>query len=148
MMAGMLPPGVQQLVDSVPTPEQLLNAAGELTSYERVDSTDAEAVAKFLVILAQLLRQNDLIEQSANQTEPLRLECPACHQTYAVDNALQYRRRVQEGWLYGCANEHPATTIGSGRMGELTEDEQNTFESEHKLRVIFPPDYENPSDSE
>lgn len=148
MMMGMLPPGVQQLFDALPPPEVMKRVAEDITHEDyAVFGTDAvadaKAVANFLTMLSQILVQEGLVQESKTQTEPLRLECPECHKTFGVDNAFQYRRRVQEGFIYACANDHEPTPVGSGRMGLLTPDEQLTFDNQPNMMVIYPPDYDD-----
>jgi hypothetical protein len=138
MMGMTLPPGMAQLFDALPAPDVMKDVSGRLKSTEL--DNDA-AVAKFLDMLSQILIQNGLVEQAKEQTEPLKLECSECHKQFAVDNAFQYYRRVEEGWLYACADEHEPTILGSGRLGELNDIEGTTSEGQYEVNVIFPADY-------
>lgn len=145
----MLPPGVQQLVDSLPSPDAMERTAQwmqegglqvtEPYSGNAPNDEQVESVANFLNLLAQLIKQQGLYQQAElEQTEQLKLECPECHLTFAVDNALSYRRRVQEGYLCACANGHEPVVIGSGRLGEKTPDEQLTLEHPNLVvKVIY-----------
>lgn len=148
MMAGMLPPGVQQLLDSLPEPDELEAAAARLLNPGEVRGDELSShpeTATFLSLLAQVMKQHGLVEESKEQTEAIRLECPTCHKDFAVANAYQYRRRIEEGFLYACANDHSVTPIGSGRLGSLSPDEQLTSENEPNIVVIFPEGYSNAS---
>lgn len=154
MMMSMLPPGMAQLYDSLPAPDVLKRVAEGLANGEGkypADVEDCQAVGKFLDMLAQLLAQQVLTEESKTQTEPLKLYCSECGKEFAVDNAYQYRRRVEEGFLCACADGHEPHVIGSGRLGELTPDEALTYHNDPTIKVIFPKDYsdesnDNPSD--
>jgi len=137
MMMGMLPPGVQQLYDALPPLDVMQRVAKEL----REGDKDRVAVAHFLDQLAQVLKSQGIVAESKEQTEPLKLECSECHMTFAVDNPFQYRRRVEEGFLFACANNHEPRVVGTGRLGELTEDEQLTLGNEPNIKVVYPPDY-------
>lgn len=146
-MMGMLPPGVQQLMDSLPEPDTLEYVGDRLVQSH--DEQEAQ-VGKFLEMLGQTMKQNGLGQQVKEPTEPLKVRCPKCELEFTIDNPTQYRRNVEEGQLYACANGHEVQVLGSGRLGSLTPDEQLTFDNEPNVMVIYPKDYEpsndNPSD--
>lgn len=148
MMMSMLPPGMAQLYDALPAPDVLHRVAEGLNNGEGkhpANVEDCQAVSVFLSMLGQLLSQQMLTEESKQQTEQLKLSCPECGKEFAVDNAYQYRRRVEEGFLCACADGHEPRVIGSGRLGELTPDEALTYNNDPTIKVIFPKDYSDES---
>lgn len=140
MLPGLPPmmgPGVMQLVELLPEPSELEEAAAYLDG-SGIPNEALMKSAKFLAQLALMMKQSGLMMEGSAPTEALRLSCPTCGKSFAVDDAAGYWGKVSNGFLYQCSNggSHEATIIGSGRKGSLTEPEQLAHDAEPQLVTI------------
>lgn len=123
--------GMMAIAQNMPSPGELETAAGNL------HATGDEKVAVFCEMLAQVLKQQGVTEQTEAPTEVLKLHCSQCGMEFQVTDAAGYWRKVEEGFLYACENGHPPNIVGSGARGMLTEEEEATRNNEPNIVTVY-----------